>query len=138
MSVPYTKTVRVAAEGGEANAIELPAPTNGVINRLSIVQIGAAEAFTARLFTSEVPAGAADSLSDVDDEEGLPAESFACTPELAGVSGKYEKYEAQWGYNSNEFAAPGRRQSSLWLKLTPAAAGEKVFTVSYTVLMPEL
>lgn len=136
--LPYSKTVRVTVLGGEDNAIELPAPTNGVLTRLTITEITGAEAFTARLFNSEAPAGAGDSLSDVDDEAGMPAEAFAITPNLVGVSGKYEKYEAKWGYNSNELAAAGRRKSAMWMKLSPDGTGEKEYAISYTILMPEL
>lgn len=137
--LPYTKTVTAVVFAGEDNAVELPAPTNGVLERLVIAEVGgSSDAFTARLFNSERPAGAGDSLSDVDDEAGLPDEAFAITPALSGVAGKYEKYEARWGYNSNELAHQGRRKSAMWLKITPAGSGEKTYAISYTILMPEL
>jgi hypothetical protein len=69
---------------------------------------------------------------------GLPVEAFAVTPSLSGVSGKYEQYDGKWGYESNEFAQPGRRQSSLWLKLTPASGAALTYAISYTVLLPNL
>ena len=138
MRVPYQKTVVAPVTAGIDNVVELPMPTRGTIQRLVIAQVGGAAAFTARLFNAERPAGAADDLSDVDEENELPVEAFAVTPSLAGVSGKYEQYDGKWGYVSNEYAAPGRLQSSLWLKITPAGSGEVAYAISYTVLVPSL
>lgn len=137
--IPYSKTVRVTVTGATDNVVELPAPVRGILNRLSIYQIGDSENFTARLFTAERAAGASEnSLSDVDDESNLPDEAFAVTAALAGTGGKFEEYDSRQGYESNEWAQTGRRQSSLWLKLTPAVAGSKTFAIAYTILVPEL
>ncbi len=136
--IPYSKTVTEVVTAGIDNVVELPAPIRGLLNRLVISQVGGTAAFTARLFTAEAPAGAADDHSDVDAEEGLPAEAFAVTPELAGVSGKYAAYDTRLGYESNEYAQEGRRQSSLWLRLTPAGSGPATYVIGYTVLIPNL
>lgn len=138
MSVPYQKTVTATVTAGIDNAVELPMPVRGTVQRLVIAQVGGTAAFTARLFNAERAAGAADDLSDVDEENGLPVEAFAVTPALAGVSGKYEQYDGKWGYESNEYAQTGRRQSSLWLKLTPTGSGPMTFAISYVVLVPNL
>ena len=136
--IPYTKTVTATVTGGSDNVVELPAPIRGLLNRLVISQIGANENFTAQLYTAERAAGGADDLSDVDEESGVPAEAFSVTDALTGTSGKYKSYDTRLGYESNEFAQLGRRQSSLWLKITPATAGEKQFAIAYTVLVPSL
>jgi hypothetical protein len=136
--VPYSKAVLIVAQGGEDNAIELPAPIRGVLERLTITEIGGSDNFTARLFCAERAAGNADSLSDVDEDVGMPPEAFAITPALTGTAGKYEQFSGGWGYVSNELASPGRLKSALWLRLTPAGSGEKSFAVAYTVMAPEL
>ncbi len=136
--IPYQKTILVTVTAGMDNAVELPAPIRGVLQRLVVAQRGGTAAFTARVFNSERPAGHADDQSDVDEENTLPVEAFAVTPALTGASGKYEQYDGKWGYVVNELAGPGRLQSSLWLKLTPAGSGEVTYAVSYTVLTPNL
>lgn len=136
--VPYSRTIRATVTAGQDNVIELPAPVRGLINHFCIYQVGASEAFTARVFTAERPAGAEDQLSDVDDENGIPAEAFAATAVMTGVGGKFESYDTRQGYVSNELAQQGRRQSSLWLRLTPSGSGAKNYAITYTVLVPEM
>lgn len=138
MGIPYQKTVTAPVVAGTDNVVVLPAPVRGTIQRLVIAQVGGTAAFAARLFNAERPAGGADNLSDVDEEAGLPVEAFAVTPALSGVSGKYEQYDGRWSYESNELAQTGRRQSSLWLRLTPAGVGDLTYVVAYTILAPNL
>lgn len=136
--LPYTRVLKFEAAAGEENVIALPAPTNGLLDRISIIEVTGSDSFTARFYMDEAAAGTANGDSDVDPDVGLPPDSYAFTPVLSGSSGVYEQYGTRWGYNVNDLAQQGRRKSTIWLRLNPGGSGMKSYAISYTIMMPEL
>lgn len=135
-TVPYSRTLRLNAVGGETLRFEMPAPVAGVLNRLVLRQVsGALEGFTLDLYTSETPSGDdTDDYSEVDDDAGS-AVSFQVLPTqtVAALSQVLALYEKNYGYMVNELAGEGRRKSALFAKLVVSGSGVKPFDLSYLI-----
>lgn len=145
MTLPYTKTLQVQAVSAQANCIELPAPIRGIITRLIVKdKDSGVEGFTFDLYDRE------DACSNVtessyynDDERQTDFENELLDPELhklqatqtiAAATAVSEQFDIVLPYeNKDEGGLHERRQSKIYMELTPSGSGTKTFQIAYTV-----
>ncbi len=138
--VPYQYQDRYSVTAGADNCVEVPAPIRGRLRRLVVQQVsGALDGFTVRLYTSESACGrSGNSYADVADASLLSESMFQIGYDyvVAASSDLLNQQALDVPYVDNEMAGNGRLKSALFVKLTPAGSGTKVFDVGYTIDTP--
>ena len=145
MSLPYSKNVVVEAVSGQANCFVIPAPTRGIITRLTVKQTtGDTDGFDYELYDRH------DACSAVSEQSFNPGDAELGDPMVHRIIPRQsvsagnvldEHFETVWSYENRaeREVTSKRRRQAVYLEITPGGStGSKLFEVAYTINQPEL
>jgi hypothetical protein len=133
--------VQFEVEAAIASVVELRVPHRGTIRQLILDEAGAAGAATFQLFSARKAAYAVSDDPSISSESSDVAGQEPAVHSIMGVKdvagGRFADYEMDTMYRNGDGTStnPERR---LWMVITPAGSGTKLYALSMVIEMPSL